>query len=254
MSFDNAVTFNFADRFADFTESSKKPEVKHGYFTNPLVLLIALRESLDSHAVINLMSHLANNPQPYDIQRMPPILHSHKQTADDIMEYYGIKYATYRLTSATALSGYQKCVMDLRTRFQNDDYDVTDMEQKALWRLIDFHKVDTKLDTVVSESVNAEQLPDGDQELDCTVYTKFSLVNRRRSIHKAEVFLAKTVDQHVVMFDLPEKDPALPFLNYVFDNHHGFRVGVRKSRVSRLIPSTEFDVLVPTDYEVLKLY
>jgi hypothetical protein len=251
MSFNNAITFDF-DNFVATTDAT---ETRVTYYTNPLVLLIALREKLDSHEVIGIMRHLANKLAEVNSDEFcPKILPSHISKANHIMEYYGMKYATYRLTGAKILSSYQKCVMELRTRFQNGDYSITEMEQRALWRLIDFHEVDTKLDTVISECVSAKNLPDGNQELDCTVYTKFSLINRRRANRKADIYLAKTADQQIVMFELPEKDPALPFLNYVFDNHHGFRVGVRRSLVSRLIPSTDFEVLVLRDYDVLKLY
>lgn len=256
----NSVLFDFDN----FGEAADKPKTKRKFHTNPLALLICLRETLQDHDAINAMRTMSYDSDPqsrgyWDTlsavkesgQRVQPC---HIREADQIMEYYGIKYSTIRLSGMSALSSYQQCVMDLKRRFQNQEFEITDLEQRALWKLMDFYKMDTHVEQVLEQSVSAQEPIWDKQELDLRVHSSYLVKQNKKAVRRAEVFLAKTEHNQIVMMEVPEQSPEAAFMRYVFKHQSGFRVGVRKSRITRIIPNTDFNVIVLADYEVLKLY
>jgi hypothetical protein len=244
----------------DFGQVDTKTEKAKNFKQNPLAMLISFRESVDDHITIGLMEALAEYPDQqlteivFQTHQVPEVLDKHLSAAHDIMQYYGFKYTSAKL-QGTTLSPYQKVVMDMRKRFELGNYSITNTEQRALWRLIDFYMTDNHMETIVSENVSAVELPDGEQILDLTCYTVLSLKHKRRGNERALCFLARTADRQLVVFEFSEKDSNVALIRYIFDNHSGLRVGVNRSMLTTLSPgSSGFQALKLTDYTVLKLY
>jgi hypothetical protein len=248
-----ATKFNFSPTIPSATSNtvmawaestSQKPSTLT-YPLSPLVLTIALSEQTESHEAIGQLDSLAvwsdrttvpDYTAEHCVRLLNKVSNKHQELADQILEYYSIKYAQRKMAGGE-LTGFQREVLKLRNQFSDQNYCITESQRKILWRLPDFYRADQTC-VLIEQQLVSTTAASAEADFELKFHTEYTVYSQRGN---TRVMVFSTPEQHAATVAIDQRNTLMPLIEFLIGAGATKTIRVRaRSTVNPITPDSDF--------------
>lgn len=239
----------------DIFEKTVEPE--YVFDVNPLALIICLRNDFDDVTAVESLKSFATDSRRFNdwrhneviVKKVIKSLGSSKDLADEIIEYYTLKFATEKLTGYD-LSDFRKEVCAIGCKLKLKNYRLMESEVKVLFRLVDFYKEDIIVERLMENYESCKLLSRPPEEVIVKLEHVETVDFVRRRNRKEVNYFRNVEDNSLCCIGTKADNNLLGLLNFFKDKQFIIK---GHSNVSRMTSSSNFYIREFYKFDVVKI-